>query len=144
MARKEKIVVIEAEGRDKDKVFKLREMSAGEAEDWAIRAFMGMARSGAVVPEEVENAGFAGLVVMGATALGSMAYQDAKPLLDQMFACITIIPDPSKPVIARALMEEDIEEVSTRLKLRKEVFDLHANFSELVARLKPVTTEIVA
>lgn len=136
MARKTKIVTILDEGRDNGKVFRLGEVSAGHAEDWAIRAFMGMARSGAEIPEEIKDAGLFGVMALGLKALAGMAYQDAKPLLDELMACVQVIPDPAKPEIVRVLMEEDIEEVKTRLKLRKEVIDLHTNFSEIVARSK--------
>lgn len=134
MARKEAIVVIEKEGRDKDKAFKLTELSARRVEDWAVRAFSGMARAGATVPEDVRNAGIAGIAIMGATALFSMSYHDAKPLLDEMLDCVKLIPNPSAPKITRDLLEDDIEEVATLLQLRKEVLDLHINFSELVSR----------
>lgn len=50
-----------------------------------------------------------------------------------MFECITIIPDPSKPNVTRALIEDDIEEVATRLKLRIEIFKLHVDFFTAVS-----------
>ena len=136
MARKEIQVTIQDAGRDFGKVFKIRELPSTKAEDWAIRAFMGMARAGVEIPEGVEDAGFAGIAVVGLKTVFSMSYDDAKPLLDEMMACVSIIPDPSKPMVERALIDEDIEEVRTRLTLRKEVFDLHTNFSELVAQFQ--------
>ncbi len=135
MARKEKTVVIDAAGRDKDKAFFITEMSARKAEDWAIRAFMGMAAAGVEVPEEVEAMGMAGMAALGLKAVFSIPYADAKPLLDEMLSCIQIIPDPSNSAIRRNLFEEDIEEIPTYLTLRREVFELHVNFSELVDRL---------
>lgn len=135
MARKEMTIVIE-KGRDKDKVFFITEFSAARAEDWAIRAFMGMARSGAEIPADVKDAGVIGVMLMGMKALGSMAYIDAKPLLDEMLECIQIIPDARVKAVKRSLIEEDIEEVTTLLQLRKGVFELHSNFSEFVARYR--------
>lgn len=140
MARKQITVVISAEGRDRDKVFQITEKPARQVEDWAIRAFMGMARSGAEIPEDVKDAGFAGLITMGLKAIAGMHYADAKPLLDEMISCVKIIPDPANQNIIRALIDEDIEEVATFLQLRKEVFELHANFSAIVARLSSAET----
>jgi len=58
---------------------------------------------------------------------------DAKPLLDELMKCVKIIPDPSNRNIVRSLVDSDIEEVSTRLKLRAEVFKLHVGFSQAAA-----------
>ncbi|XPE68477.1 hypothetical protein ACNKHP_21825 [Shigella boydii] len=38
------------------------------------------------------------------------------------------VPDPKKRSIRRPLVEEDIEEIITRLNLRAEVFKLHVDF----------------
>ena len=43
------------------------------------------------------------------------------------------MPDPSKPHVVRNLIEEDIEEITTRLKLRGEVWKLHTGFLKAVA-----------
>ncbi len=45
-----------------------------------------------------------------------------------MFTCIKIIPSPDKPDVTRALLESDIEEVMTRVLLRREVWELHTGF----------------
>jgi hypothetical protein len=47
-----------------------------------------------------------------------------KPLLDEMFACVQI----TEPKITRSLTPDDIEEVTTRLKLREEVLQIHLGF----------------
>ena len=52
-----------------------------------------------------------------------------EPLMDEMFRCIEICPDPSKPGVVRSLIDDDIEEMSTILRLRMEVFQLHVDFS---------------
>ncbi|HEY6019609.1 MAG TPA: hypothetical protein VIY48_06835, partial [Candidatus Paceibacterota bacterium] len=67
-------------------------------------------------------------------AIGKLQYERAKPLLDRMMECVQIIPDPSKPNVVRSLIDDDIEEVSTRLMLRKETFQLHASFLKTAAR----------
>ena len=136
MARKTATVTIEAEGRDLGKVFLLREMPASQAEKWAARAFLAMARSGIDIPDDLAGAGLAGIAAVGLKAIGGLGFAEAEPLMDEMFACIQIIPDPVRPAVVRALVESDTEEISTRLRLRKEVFGLHVDFSGLAAHLK--------
>ncbi|EBP8102013.1 hypothetical protein AOS06_03795 [Salmonella enterica] len=104
MARKEKFITIDGQGRDNGKVFHLTEMSASHAEWWAMRAIMAMGRGGVELPEE------------------------ARPLLDEMMECIQFVPDPKNRGIRRPLIEDDIEEITTRLNLRAEVFRLHVDF----------------
>lgn len=135
MARREAVVPIEAEGRDKGKVFTIREMSAAQAEAWAIRAMLHLAKSGVDVPTDILSAGMAGIAVFGVKTLSGLRWEDAKPLLDEMMGCVKIIPDPSKPAFSRDLVgQDDIEEVLTLLKIRDEWINLHTGFS-LAARL---------
>ena len=51
-----------------------------------------------------------------------------------MMACVQIQPNPAKPEVVRGLVSDDIEEVITRLQLRKAVFDLHVDFSQAAAQ----------
>lgn len=134
--RKTATITITDEGRDKGKVFLLREMPASRAEMWGIRAFMAISKSGIDIPDNVANLGLAGIASLGLKALQGVNFDDAKPLLDELMTCVSIIPDPSTPQVIRALIEDDIEEIGTRLKLRSEVFKLHVDFSKLVAPSK--------
>lgn len=129
MARKTLTVVIDAAGRDQGKTFFIRELPASQAEMWAARAFLALARSGVEVPEGVTESGLAGIATFGFRALAGVRFEDAVDLMAEMFSCVQIIPDPTKPNVIRALIEDDIEEVATRLRLRKEVFGLHVDFS---------------
>jgi len=52
-------------------------------------------------------------------------FEAAKPLLDEMMGCVQIVPSPN---VKRPLIEDDIEEVKTRLMLRKAIWDLHMDF----------------
>jgi hypothetical protein len=139
MARKQHTIVIETEGRDKSKMFILNEMSATQAEKWAARALLAMAKSGMDIPDDIATAGLAGVAALGVKALGGMSFEDAEPLLDEMFSMVSFVPDPARPAIKRGyggvgpIIEDDIEEISTRLRLRKELFFLHVNFSMPVA-----------
>jgi len=134
MARQVSIVVIDAEGRDKGKRFQITEMSASQAERWAIRAFLAIAATGVEIPDDLRESGFAGIAAMGLRALGFLSFEAAEPLLDEMFGCIMLIPDASNPSFTRPLIETDIEEVATRLRLRSAVIELHTGFS-MAARL---------
>ena len=128
MARKVKEVIITAPGRDENKIFIITESPVTQAEKWAIRAFMGLAKAGIEIPDNVESAGLAGIAMLGMKALASMDFREAEPLLDEMMSCVAIRPDPTNSFV-RARVENDIEEISTILKLRMEVFSLHTGFS---------------
>src|ERR1039458_767382 len=129
MARKTAEVLITDEGRDKGKVFVLTEMPAAQTEKWAMRALLALTKAGVEIPENIQGAGIAGIAVLGLKALGGMDFYDAEPLLDEMLQCVTIRPDPKNIAFTRALLDDDIEEIKTRLQLRAEVCTLHVGFS---------------
>lgn len=135
--RKEKLVYIDAEGRDKGKTFVIKEMSASSAEWWAIRAIKGVIAAGVNVPDHLQGAGMAAVAVMGLRAFAEMHPRDLKELMDEMFDCIFIQRDNNPNLVQRPL-EEDIEEIATRLKLREEWLELHTGFS-LAAVSQPST-----
>lgn len=131
MGRHTKQILINADekNRDNGKLYLITEMSASQAEWWAARVFQALAKAGVEVPEHVANSGLAGVAAIGLRALANIPAYDAKELMDEMMACITIIRDKNHLDLAYKLMEEDIEEVSTRLVLRTEVFEVHTGFS---------------
>ena len=133
MARKTTRITIDTEGRDKGNTYELNEMPATPAEDWAIRAFSGMAKSGIQLPDGIADLGLAGIAALGFKAFAGMQYADLKPLMDEMFSCVKFVTSKG---IVRNLVETDIEEVATRLRLRKEVFELHTSFFEFASRRK--------
>ena len=126
--RKTLTYTVTDQGRDSGKVFMLTEMSATEAEDWALQAFFAIMNAGVEIPDDVASMGFAGIAAIGLKALGKVPYYMAEPLLNKIMDCVKIIPDPSQPNVIRALIDSDIEEAATRLKLKKAVFDLHTSF----------------
>ena len=129
MARKSLTVTITDPGRDLGKTFLLREMPAKQAEKWALKALLALSHADVDVPEEILTSGMAGIASFGIKALGKLNFYDAEPLLDEMFAFVSCIPDPVRPEVVRALIDDDIEEVKTRLQLRKDLLMLHINFS---------------
>lgn len=133
MARKE-IYYTETKGRDAGKVFYIREMSATQAEWWAIRAGMAMARSGVDLPENFADMGIAAMAGTGLKMVSQIPPAEAKPLLDELMDCVQCVPDASNQNIKRRLIDDDIEEIATRLKLRAEVFKLHVDFFQAAAQ----------
>lgn len=135
MARKV-ITHTATDGRDSGKVFQITEMPSSKAEKWAIRALMALGRGGIDLPEDPACLGWHALASIGFTAMVSGSYfVEIEPLLDEMMGCIKIVPSPSNPDVVRSLVEDDIEEIATRFKLRKDVFNLHADFLRAVAPL---------
>ncbi len=138
--RKTKTVTITAEGRDQGKVFVLYEMSAKNAEEWALRALEAIAQHSNIPPGLV-NAGMLGVFILGLKPVLAAPFSMVKPLLDEMFdRCLSIQPDRDKPEILRGagtaiirsvgpMIDEDTEEVSTRIFLRDQIFELHTGFS---------------
>lgn len=131
MARKTKTITIpRTEGnRDGGKTFLLTEMSAAQSEKWAVRALGAITNSGLDIPPDVVSMGMGALVAVGFRGLLTMGFDEAEPLLDEMMDCVQIVPNPKDPLIVRPVDDEDIEEVTTRLTLRSEVWELHTGFS---------------
>jgi hypothetical protein len=129
MARTVQNYSIQDQGRDFGKVFRLTEMPAARAEAWAMRALLAIMQGNVDLPEGFERLGMAGMMQVGLVrGLMQLKWDVAEPLLEEMWSCVQIIPDPSKPNIVRNLIEEDIEEVTTRVKIRAELWKLHGDF----------------
>ena len=94
----------------------------------AMRALLALQRAGVEIPDDAVQNGMAGIAGVGIDALGRLSFHEVEYLLDEMFECIQIKPDPKLSAV-RDLIEDDIEEVKTRLLLRKEVLELHLGFS---------------
>lgn len=133
MSRREVPFVAE-DGRDKGKRFIIKEMDAWQGEEWAFRLFLALARSGVELPEDFQTLGMEGVASLALSALSGLSFELAKPLLDDMMACVLFDPDPKNMHARRTLIADDTEEVITRLKLRREVWKLHVDFFTAAAR----------
>lgn len=133
MARTTLNYTVQDKGRDCGKVFVLTEFPASKAESWAMRAILALMAGGVEVPENFDKMGMAGMAEMGIRALSTLEWDVAEPLLNEMWDCVQVMPDSSKPHVVRKLIEEDIEEITTRMKLRAEVWNLHTGFLKAVA-----------
>ena len=141
MARKTAEVVIDADGRDKGRAFIIMEMSAADAEAWAIEALGVMLKSGVDIPESALATGMAGIAVYGVRSLLAGPYAEVGPLLERLMACVKI-KEPALP-LGRSLTPDDIEEISTRFRLRDEVIKLHTGFSPAAGLLEVVAATIL-
>lgn len=121
---------VEAEGRDKGKVFVITEWDADRSEDWALRVLLALMANNVDMPEGFESLGMAGLAQIGLKALSSLKHADAKPLLAELFDCVQIRTDPKNPQVIRDFVNSDTEEVITRVNLRLEVLKVHIDFSQ--------------
>lgn len=133
MARSTINYTVTDEGRDKGKLFVITELPAAQGEAWAMRAILALTAEGVDIPPNFERLGMAGMVEIGVRSLTKLRWEVAAPLLAEMWQCVKIIPDPAKPHVVRDLIEQDIEEIMTRIKLRMEIFKLHADFLTAVA-----------
>ena len=132
MARKELKYTVTDAGRDKGKVFVITEMSPDKGERWAMRALLSVMNTNPEIPEGFELTGMAGIAQVGLKALGRVEWQVIEPLFDEMMECVEFMPDPAKPHVVRKLFEGDIEEIMTRVNLRKEILQMHVGFSKAV------------
>lgn len=124
MARKESTFAADF-GRDAGKQFHITEMSASQAENWAFKVVLAIGNAGIEIPDNLAAQGMAGLLAVGYLNLLKIPFEAAKPLMDEMMGCVQIVPSPN---VKRPLIEDDIEEVKTRLAIRKAVWELHTDF----------------
>ena len=139
MPRKEIDVKIEADGRDKGKTFHIMEMSAWDAERWALRAFFEVMNSGVEIDDRLVKAGMAGIAIAGIQAFGKVPFERAQPLLNELLTCVKY-KFGMRPEEVRAIVAEDVEEPGTILQLRAEALNLHVNFPVLVAPWRSMTS----
>lgn len=125
MRKTKDITISDGESRDNGKTFRITEMPAAQAEKWAMRALLALARSGTDLGDDMAAGGMRTLAVVGLRSLVSLSFDEAEPLLDEMMGCAKIV----EKEIVRDLTEDDVEEVRTRIMLRKEILELHTGFS---------------
>jgi len=135
MARSITNYTVADDGRDKNKVFVITEMPASKAESWAMRALLALMAGGVELPEGFDRMGMAGMAEVGIRALSGLKWEVAEPLLNEMWECVQVMPDPAKPHVVRGLIEQDIEEVVTRIKIRADIWKLHTDFLRAVVPL---------
>ena len=118
--------------RDIGKIFKLTEWPAAKAENWAFRMMLAANKGAGELPLSLSGIGMEGIAIIGINTFlrGNIAPEVLIPLLDELLECVQYARDKSRPDIVGPLnIEDDIEEVATRMWLRGEVLTLHLNFS---------------
>jgi hypothetical protein len=121
--RKQRTVKAE-DGRDRGKAYRITEWDAARAERWALRVLFGLGKGGVELPPEILQLGAAGIMfAVGAQAL-RIPSRLAIRLADELMECVERV----EPKTVRPLEPEDIEEVSTRIMLKKEVLKLTYGF----------------
>lgn len=127
MARKE--ITIDLMDRDHPLTFKVKEMPATKLESWIIRAILLVAGSGMSVPDgtDIKKAG-AYLAEKGLSALGAVDFEKAKPLLDELMGCCSIIVDKFEKRLTPEIADAHIQDVATLFKLRMEAIKLNLGF----------------
>lgn len=124
MARRTKVLKIDdAKSRDHGREYLITEMPSEQAEWWAFQVLQALLGA----DSEIDfNAPLEEVARQGLGALGKLSPERAKPLFDQMIECVsTKLPGSNE---SRPLLPGDIEEVTTRIMLRKEVLELHTGF----------------
>lgn len=117
--------------RDCGKTFRITEMPADQAERWAVRAFLILAESGVDVGNLDDSPSMAGIAALGFQALRKVDPDRVQPLLDEMLACVVYVPELAGAPVQKILpgASSQIEDVGTRMILRRAVFELHTGFS---------------
>ena len=136
MARKVSTYIADGKNRDTGKIFVITEMAADDAQRWALRAFLGLARNGVQLPDGLENMGIVAMLKYGIELVAQLPFEEADYLLGRLMQCVRIQPGANANV-TRELIPDDIEELGTRFKLAKQAFLLHVDFSQLAKDSTP-------
>jgi hypothetical protein len=124
VSRKTARLTISENNRDQGKTFLITEPSATDAERWAMRALLGLGKGGVELPPEVLQLGAAGILYAAGSQALRMPTRLALRLSDEVMSWAQIV----EKKVTRALVDEDIEEVTTRLKLKAEALKLTFGF----------------
>lgn len=120
-----KTVDISGVDRDENKVYRITEMSAWKAEKIGLKIFFAMSDSSVDIPFDVVNAPLAKMVELGLVAISKIPFHILEPIFDEMIQCVSFVLPNGQ---SRNLLQDDIEEYMTILKIRKEVLALHLGF----------------
>ena len=124
--------------RDWGKAFRLTEMSAFQAEEWANRATLALVPrlsqnvSPDIAEELKENGGGMSTLAQAGLLLGNIQFPEMKELMRDLWdSCVQVIPEGGQPRPIAGGSDfgaEVIEEVQTIQFLRSEALKLHTGF----------------
>lgn len=121
-------------GRDDGKAFKITEMSCIQAEHWILRAVFGLGKNGVELPPELLRSGAIPIAYAIATKAVKLPSRLGIRLADELMQCVQRVEE----TMDRSLVPNDIEDVSTRFRLKAEVLKLIFGF--FVPAASPATT----
>ena len=138
-------IEITAPGPDKGKVFVLTRMPALQAEDWIMRAALGMMRGGVTISQDQLDQGFAALGSVLLSQFGKIPIEEARALRYEMLPFIERKLTGEHGVVkVRALNEVtiprqpesyDVEQPSTWFALRWAYLKIYEDFFRAAAPL---------
>jgi hypothetical protein len=123
MTLKSTIVTI-AEGRDRGRKFKITEWPCIRSEHWILRAVFGLGKAGVEIPPEILQLGAAPTIYAIASQAARLPSRLGIRLADELMECVQIVEEK----LTRSLVDSDIEDVTTRLRLKSEVLKLIFGF----------------
>lgn len=137
-AEGEEHIISKMPNRDEGKVFFIEEMPALQAFHWSMRVLLTLQNAGIVIPDQIAAGGLAGVAQLGYRGtIGALRFEDAKPIADELLACVQWKSDPiNHPEVKRPLLNDAIDEPTTYFALLREAFKLHVDFSKAAALLK--------
>ncbi|MBS0918391.1 hypothetical protein [Providencia rettgeri] len=125
MSLKSEIITIE-NGRDAGMTYLITEMPIAKADNWAMRALFAVANGGVDLEGVNPNMGMLGMANVAIKALAGINPSVGIPLLDELLDCVQVVPSGGN---ARALLlNEDVKDLTTMFRLRKEALAIHLDF----------------
>lgn len=122
------------EGRDEGKVFKITEMPALKADEWAHKLLEQASRSGVDLKNvdvlSLDTKSMAGMIEIGAavfTILGRIDYQTSREMkFDLLNTCVRIVPTDGKP--RECLWGDEIKDFQNFTLLAAQAIGIHIDF----------------
>jgi hypothetical protein len=112
------------EGRDAGKKFLITERPCIQTEHWIMRAIFGLGKAGVELPPELLQLGAAPIAYAIATQAIKLPSRLGIRLADELMQGVERVEEK----LTRSLVDNDIEDVSTRLQLKAEVMKLTFGF----------------
>ncbi|QDH17407.1 hypothetical protein [Swingsia samuiensis] len=129
-------------GADAGKKFVITRMSAFAADKWARHTIKALIQAGVKVPPSGIKAGLLGMSGLAMNIFGYMDNEECDKAFEALMKCAKIVRAGTVP---SEILDADIDDAETLVKLREEAFKLHVDFfkaaayqiSPLVAALTP-------
>lgn len=137
MPRKQEFVTIDADGRDKGRIFILTEMDAWAAIRWCAKAMLALAQTGAQMPSgalaKAAEGGPETLAILGTQLFAFLPEPVALALMEEAKTCVAFQSSvgTSQPIYKGDQCQ--VEEPSTWFKLLQRLLVIHLGFFKAVA-----------